>query len=122
MRNRIQKHAFNLIFAAIVLSMCISPYALSQTVKKMHQTKTQRVAPGSFGGTGIIVTVKNNSVKIEYDCADGEISQQLKTDKNGNFKVDGSHLGPNVGPIRRDDQRKPELVRYEGKIVDKLMK
>jgi hypothetical protein len=122
MRNRIQKYAFHLIFSALILSICACPDVLSQTVMKMHQTKTQPVAPGSFGGMGIIVTVGKNSVKIEYDCADGEILHQLKTDKKGNFKIDGTHLGPNVGPIRRDDQRKPALVRYEGQIVNKLMK
>jgi hypothetical protein len=104
----------------MALCLFVSLSVFSQTRTKM-QTKTYAVAPGSFGGTGIIVTVEKNSVKIEYDCADGEISQSLKTDKKGYFKVEGVHKGPNAGPTRANDTRKRDDVRYEGQITGKVM-
>lgn len=94
----------------------------SNSVTKMNQTKLYTVAPASFGGMGISVSVEKGAVKIEYDCAEGEIPHQLKIDKKGHFKVDGFHKGPNIGPIRQNDPRKPDSVRYEGQIIGKVMK
>src|SRR5436189_3845696 len=98
------RHVFRIIFFFLLFSLSAAAIsANAQTRTKMNQTKTYAVAPGSFGGNGIIVTVEKNSVKIEYDCADGEILQSLKTDKKGYFVVDGRHKGPNAGPTRLND-------------------
>ena len=92
------------------------------SIYKMNQSKLHAVSPGTFGGTGIIVIVEKDAVKIEYDCAEGEILKQLKVDKKGFFKVDGSHKGPNMGPTRQNDSRKPQPVHFEGQIIGKVMK
>ena len=88
----------------------------------MDQTKLHAVAPGSFGGMGIIIEIQKNGVKIEYDCAEGYISRQMKTDNKGYFRIDGFHKGPTVGPIRQNAAPKLEAVLYEGQIIGKVMK
>ena len=55
----------------------------------MDQTKLRPVPAGAWGGRGASLIVDKKSVKIEFDCAEGEIRQQLKIDGKGNFKVDG---------------------------------
>jgi len=121
MTNIRKKNTFVIIFFAMLVSLSDPLSASPQAPRKMRQVKTYTVAPGTFGGDGIIVTIEKSSVRIEYPCADGEIKRQLRTDKNGYFKVDGFHIGPNAGPIRRDAIQKPDVARYEGKITGNVM-
>src|SRR5207244_11680436 len=92
------------------------------TVPDKSQTKLFPVAPGSWGGTGVSVTIDKKTVKIEYDCGEGEIGQQLKIDKKGNFTVDGFHQRGTFGPIRIGHEPKKERARYQGTINGKIMK
>jgi hypothetical protein len=76
---------------------------------------------GTWGGTGIIMTVEKGSVHIEYDCASGEIPQALTLNENGEFKADGFHIGRRPGPTREDDPPKRIPATYIGKISGNIM-
>ena len=89
---------------------------------KLAQTKLYAVAPGNWGAAGVGMVVDKESVKIQFDCAAGEIRQQLRMDKKGNFKVDGFYKRGTFGPIRLDNLPKFEPARYEGKITGKVVK
>jgi hypothetical protein len=89
--------------------------------KVEHQTK-YAVARGNWGGQSVSLVVEKNAVTIEFDCAEGEIPRQLKTDKKGNFSVTGTFTRHMPGPLRRDNMPQPEPARYEGKVTGKLMK
>ena len=88
---------------------------------KMNQSKLTSVPPGIWGATGIALVVEESSVKIEYDCADGEIKQKLTLDQDGNFNVNGVHIPSHPGPIREDSPPERKPARYEGKISGKTM-
>ena len=68
------------------------------------------------------MTVEKGSVKIEYDCAEGEIPRQLKVDKKGRFNVVGTHKPGTFGPILIGHEPKPMPARYEGTVTGKVMK
>lgn len=85
----------------------------------MKQTKL--VPAGSWGGSGIRLIVEQKSVKIEYACADGEITGRLKTDGQGNFKVKGFHTRVRPGPIRLDEKPERRPAVFEGKISSRVM-
>ena len=88
---------------------------------KMAQTKLYPVASGAWGGRGTRLIVDRRSVKIEFDCAQGEIRQPLKIDAKGNFKVDGFYKREPFGPILKDNQPQFVPAIYKGKIVGKSM-
>ena len=89
--------------------------------QKMDQTKRTTVSPGDWGGTGIRLVVGSKTTAIEYDCGQGEITDVLKVDKNGNFDAKGSHTRQMPGPTRQDRPDTPEPAHYTGKITGDRM-
>jgi hypothetical protein len=84
--------------------------------KQMNQTKLVSVPESTWGANGIRLAVEETAVKIEYDCADGEIEQSLKVDEQGNFTANGVHIRQKGGPIREDSPPPRQPARYQGKI------
>ncbi len=91
-------------------------------IKTKPQTRLKPVVPGKFGGIGVGFAVEKKGVKIDFDCGDGEISEQLKMDKKGNFKATGTYTGGTFGPVRLGHEPKPQPALYEGKITGDVMK
>ncbi len=87
-----------------------------------RQTKLYPVTPSDWGARSVSFVIEKDAVKIEYDCAEGEIPGGLMIDKKGNFDVIGTHTRHSFGPIRRDNMPQPEPARYEGKITGKVLK
>ncbi len=92
-----------------------------KTKQKINQTILIAVQPSAWGAIGIGLVVEEDSAKIEYDCAGGEIEKKLMMDKNGNFNVEGVHIPSHGGPVRIDEQPKRLPARYEGKISGNTM-
>ena len=87
----------------------------------MPDTKHIAVSPGTWGGRGASVVVNKKSVKIEFDCAEGEIRQQLTIDKKGGFKVNGFYMRQPFGPTLKNNEPKFAPAIYKGRIVGKTM-
>ncbi len=88
---------------------------------KMKEPKMSAVSPGDWGGIGLAITVEENSVSMEFDCATAEITQKLVTDSSGNFKADGFFIPQTPGPIRKDVLPKRLPAVFEGKVSDNMM-
>jgi hypothetical protein len=80
------------------------------------QKELNTVSPSTWGGAGVRVVVGEKSVSIQYDCAAGEISKPLGTDRRGKFVANGFHRYLPPGPVRPAFQTKPLPARYEGKV------
>ena len=89
--------------------------------QNMNQSKMKTVSPENWGATGIAVVVEENGVKIEFDCAVGEIKEKLNVNENGEFTANGTFTRESFGPIREDNMPKPQPARYEGKILGDTM-
>lgn len=84
--------------------------------ENMNDSNLQPVSEGNWGATGINFVVEGDDVKIEYDCANGEIKTKLMKDANGEFQADGFHTRESFGPTRLDNPPKPKPAHYEGKV------
>jgi hypothetical protein len=64
------------------------------------------------------MVIKPGGGDLEFDCATGELTQELKPDTNGNFDVEGT-FSREGGPTRQESQGR--RVRYVGQIKQNSM-
>jgi hypothetical protein len=100
----------------VLLVMFVLLTAATAKTKKM-----QRIATGLWGGPHISIEVGQKSATIEYDCASGVIEGPLVVDRNGHFKLRGTHKVERGGPVRADDTAKPYPATYTGSIKGNTM-
>lgn len=93
----------------------------AKSKQKMIETNSAGLSPGIWGGKGIGLTIEENGVKIEFDCADGEIEKNITLDKNGNFTATGVYIASRGGPVRLDSLLERQPARYEGKVSGNRM-
>ena len=74
-----------------------------------------------WGGEHIRLQVTENGAEIEYDCAQGTMSQPPVAGAGGRFDIKGTHRAEHAGPIRRDEESNDRPARYTGKIVGDQM-
>jgi hypothetical protein len=89
--------------------------------QKLNQSKLVSVPPGSWGATGIGLVIEEDNVKIEYDCAEGEIKQKFTIDEQGNFSMNGVYIRRYPGALRVNLPLKRQPAIYEGKISGNTM-
>jgi hypothetical protein len=94
---------------------------LGLLVMAMTVMKQQRIATGVWGGQHIQIKVGAKSATIEYDCANGVIDGPLVVDRNGNFKLHGTHRMERGGPTRADDQPQKIPATYTGSVKGHTM-
>ncbi len=87
----------------------------------MFQTKKTKVAPGSWGGSGVGLNIEAASVALEFDCAAAEIPDSLMIDKAGKFSTNGVYIRRSPGALRTKFPPKRAAARFEGKISGKTM-
>jgi len=81
--------------------------------------RTTAVAKGEWGATGVAMNVTEGGASIEFDCADANIAEQLRVNKDGSFVVKGTFMRSGPGPVRADDEGRP--VTFKGKVEGKSM-
>jgi len=127
-------------FAILLMIVCVMPVFTTvvnanikadqtHTVKrkkkpsrKHRMTNTQTTqAVGQWGGMGISLTVGQDSSRIQYDCASGEITEKLTVDRNGNFSARGFHTHRTPGPEREDQPPARQPATYTGHIAGDQM-
>ena len=58
--------------------------------------------------------VTSESVVLEFDCANGSISQPPALDEAGEFEGEGIYVREHGGPVREDEQPDQHPARYTG--------
>lgn len=81
----------------------------------------RRIPTGNWGGQHINIKVTTQSATIEYDCATGFIQGPLVVDRNGNFKLRGTHRMQRGGPVRADETPRDLPATYTGSIRGNTM-
>ena len=95
-----------LVVAASVAVACQTPM--------LDALQANRVAAGSWGATGIQLTVAEREATVEYDCGHGSIDQPLTVDRSGRFSAVGTHVVEHGGPQADKEDRRP--ARYQGQV------
>jgi len=83
--------------------------------------KMQRIPTGNWGGQHINIKVTAQSATIEYDCASGLMRGPLVVDRNGNFKLHGTHRMERGGPVRADETPREVPATYTGSVRGNTM-
>src|SRR5436309_2532240 len=87
----------------------------------IYAQRTKAVSRGTWGGPSLNMTVTSTGATLQFDCADGEITKQLRMTKNGSFAALGTFMRSGPGPIRVDRQPEARSVTYKGKVKGKTM-
>jgi hypothetical protein len=73
----------------------------------------------TWGGNHVRLIIKPAGADLEFDCATGQLTQELKPDTDGNFDVPGT-FSTEGGPTRLDPSQ-GRKVRYVGRIKQNSM-
>jgi hypothetical protein len=80
-----------------------------------------RLAPGTWGGDRVQLTVTEQGATIEYDCGHGTIDEPVTTDARGRFAAKGTHVFEHGGPAREDEPDSRHAARYQGRVEGDAM-
>ncbi len=108
--------------ALIALALIMAIYPTRSATMEHSQPKLYKVTNGTWGSAGAEMLVEKATVKLRFDCAEGEIPLTLRKDKKGIFKVEGTYTRRGFGPIRIHKPPAAEPVIYEGKVTGRSMK
>jgi len=97
-----------------LLSLSLVLLLASSTVARPR--KTQRLAPGTWGGLHIRLDVDARSGVVEYDCASGTIAGPLTLDSRGRFNWHGTFHRERPGPVRADSPGTDLAATYSGSV------
>jgi hypothetical protein len=74
----------------------------------------------TWGGEHVRLVTKPGGGELEFDCAHGDLTEDLKPDAQGNFDIAGT-FAREGGPTRSDDKSNGRAVRYVGRITQNSM-
>jgi hypothetical protein len=107
--------------SSAVINTQQSTSANSSMDKSARQRSSSENANETWGGNHVRMIIKPSGADLEFDCATGQISQELKPDTDGNFDVKGTFSTERGGPTRADDPSHGRPVRYVGRIKQNSM-
>ena len=88
--------------------------------KSASPHRGEALANGIWGGEHIRAEVTDRGAEIEFDCAHGNIPQQVLLDSSKQFDAGGTFSPEHAGPIR-DDENNSRPVRYKGSVTEQAM-
>ncbi|HJX91098.1 MAG TPA: hypothetical protein VJ372_11420 [Pyrinomonadaceae bacterium] len=74
----------------------------------------------TWGGDHVRLVTKPGGGDLEFDCAHGDLTEELKPDADGNFDIAGT-FSREGGPTRSDEKSNGRAVRYVGRITQNSM-
>jgi hypothetical protein len=85
-----------------------------------NTARQSRDLSGTWGGEHIAMEVTDAGAQIEFDCANGRITEKIAPDADGKFKAKGVYARERPGPTRMgEDNEQP--ATYSGSIKEKTM-
>jgi hypothetical protein len=79
------------------------------------------LAPGSWGGEHIRLTVTVAGAALEFDCAHASIIEPMVLDGTGAFDLPGLYTAEHGGPIHEGDVLPSKVARYTGSVNGDMM-
>ena len=79
------------------------------------------VSPGEWGGAGVEMSVTPQGATLEFDCAQGTISEPLRPDSGGKFRAEGTFRAEQGafraergGPVKEGEESRGLAAVYTG--------
>lgn len=94
--------------------------AANKNISLSSNAPTASNSSEKWGGDHVSLVTKPGGADLEFDCAHGEISVEVKTDSEGNFDLAGT-LSREGGPTRLGEDSEGQPVRYVGRIIQDTM-
>lgn len=92
----------------------------SMNANKVVTTTQKQDLRGTWGGDHIAMEVTDEGAQLEFDCANGRITEKIAPDADGKFEAEGVYTRERPGPTRMgEDNEQP--ATYRGSIKDKTM-
>jgi hypothetical protein len=102
--------------ASFKLSLALAVFSILLQANTCAAASQKAVNKGTWAGDHIVLEVSENGAQVEFDCAHGQVTQPVKVDKQGNFKVAGTFTPEHGGPVRRDENPESAPVTYSGQV------
>ena len=94
--------------------------AANKNISLSSNAQTDSNSSEKWGGDHVRLVTKPGGADLEFDCAHGEITVELKTDSEGHFDVPGT-FAREGGPTRLEENSKGQPARYVGRITQDTM-
>jgi hypothetical protein len=94
---------------------------VNKNMSSSSKEKTDSTAEGIWGGPHVRLSMSEEGIQIEFDCAHGTINTPLVTDAQGRFDRLGTFVREGPGPIRVGRTPGARSARYSGRIEGKTM-
>lgn len=109
---------------ATLLAMALIGASLGKRVASPDETHgtAGRVTVGVWGGPDVEMEVTQQGATLEFDCAQGTISEPLSLDAAGKFLAKGTFQSQHGGPIRKDEPSRSVDVVYTGIVQGDTMR
>ncbi len=75
----------------------------------------------AWGGRHISLHMTASGASIEFDCAQGSITEPIKANAAGEFSVAGTYTPELGGPVRKDNPPRALPATYKGTITGNTM-
>jgi hypothetical protein len=76
---------------------------------------SKRLKPGIWGGNHLSLQISETETTLEFDCANGTISQPIMLDDSGRFAVPGTYVRGGPGPERQGAKQDTD-AQYLGRL------
>jgi len=81
---------------------------------------SHQLSSALWGGNGVSLEVSDGKASLEFDCANGTISEPIMLDNEGRFEVPGLYVREGPGPVRQGGNKQSQAI-YSGVVKDDTM-
>jgi hypothetical protein len=92
----------------------------SPTPPPKTASSPNQLSPGIWGGNHANLEISEGKSSLEFDCANGTISEPIVLDSNGHFEVQGFYVREGPGPVREGGNGQSRAI-YSGDVKDDTM-
>ena len=97
------------------------PPSVNQVKEQAKTDISNGIPEGVWGGVHIQMQTTAQGADIEYDCAHGTISEPIKLNAEGRFRINGTHSLDQPGPARQGVTSEARPATYSGSVNGKTM-
>jgi hypothetical protein len=93
------------------------PSATGSPATPQTTASSKRLKAGTWGGNHLTMEISDTEVTLEFDCAQGTITQPLTLDETGRFAVAGTYVREGPGPVRQG-VKQDTAAQYSGRLSE----